>query len=153
MTFTRSPTPVGTKALLNPRIQGGVIPTVFNFRQLRELELGGDWPKVTHTVLLSSITSIELRRLIFPSKYLGDPEIFAQQMVEWNPIDEELCGLVGRLRATGYRYNLEVELRLTTTGNDLGKYDFTKFLPKFRERGVVTVAYYNHLLHSSVHGC
>lgn len=47
----------------------------------------------------------------------------------------------------GCRHTLEVELRIGRFGgleydvrDDLGKYDFTKFFPEFRERGVVTIA-------------
>ena len=45
---------------------------------------------------------------------------------------------MNRLRATGYRRTLEVELRLmkfmkAEAEDDTGKYDFTMFLPEFRE--------------------
>ena len=73
-------------------------------------------------------------------------------MEEWTLLDEELCGLVDRLRATGYRHILEAELRLTKIEDDPGAWDFTKFLPKFREKGAVTVvdaAHGDRLLHSS----
>ena len=77
-------------------------------------------------------------------------------MDQWVEIDKELCGLVDRLRATGYRHTLEVELRHTEVGSDVGKHDFTKFLPKFRERGFVTVidaVHGDRVLHSSAQNC
>ena len=67
-------------------------------------------------------------------------------------IDKELCRLVDRLRATGYRHTLEVELRLTKIGHDVRKCVFTKFLPEFREKGIVTIVGGEHgdrVLHSS----
>jgi len=64
-------------------------------------------------------------------------------------MDKELCGLVDRLYGMGYCHTLEVELRLgklgqvqNFRGDDPGGYDFTKFLPRFREKGVVTIADY-----------
>jgi len=61
-------------------------------------------------------------------------------------MDEQLCELVDRLRGTGYYHTLEVELRLgklgrrgSDRGDDPGECDFTEFLPRFREKGVVTI--------------
>ena len=65
--------------------------------------------------------------------------IFAGQIEEWSSIDEQLCGLVDRLRAAGYHQTLEAELRPTEIEGDPRKFDFAKFLPGFREKGVVTV--------------
>ena len=53
-------------------------------------------------------------------------------------IDEELCALVDRLRVAGYRHTLEVELRLAKAESDPGEYNYAKFFPGFREKGVVT---------------
>ena len=65
--------------------------------------------------------------------------MFAQQTGGWALIDRQLCELVDRLYMTGYCHTLEAELRLTEIRSDLGKYDFTEFLPEFREKGVVIV--------------
>ena len=73
-------------------------------------------------------------------------------MERWGFVDEQLCGLVDRLRTAGYNRTLEVKLRLAKYEGDPGEYDFTKFLPGFREKGVVTIidAFHgNRLLHSS----
>lgn len=59
-------------------------------------------------------------------------------MEAWASIDEELCRLVDRLCAMGYRHTLEVELRLEEIPGGPRKYGFTEFLHKFREKGVVT---------------
>ena len=68
-------------------------------------------------------------------------------------IDKQLYVLIDRLRATGYRPTLEVELRLLEIGNELRDYGFTKFLPEFKEKGVLTIidAADGGLLHSSTH--
>lgn len=126
--------------------------TIQNFQQLQELELVVTWPSSPHKVF-SSIASIELRKVIFPVRYINDWEIFAQQTEAGVLVDEQLCGLVDRLRAMGYRHTLEAELRLIEIGDDPEMYDFTIFLPGFREKGVVTiidVAHGERLLHSSV---
>ena len=115
-----------------------------------------DWPNPSQKLLLSSIISTELRKITFSPSYMSDSIIFAQQMEEWAVIDEGLCELVDRLRAAGYRHTLEAELRLTGIGDDPGRWDFTMFLPEFREKGIVTVvdtAHGDRVLHSSTHRC
>ena len=64
---------------------------------------------------------------------------FERQIKSWVLVDEQPCGMVDRLRSTGHRYPLEVELRLPKIKGDAVKFDFTKFLPELREKGVVTI--------------
>ena len=109
--------------------------TIGDFRQLQELELNAARPHFTHAVILSSITSTELRKVIFAATHM-DGWAFAQETEAWTLVDKQLCGLVDRLRAMGYRHTLEVELRL---GRSPGKDGFTKFLPEFKEKGVVII--------------
>ena len=69
-------------------------------------------------------------------------------------IDKQLCGLVDRLRAVGYRHTLEVELRLMAIVDDSGECEFANFLPNFREKGNVTIVdtvYGYRILHFSKH--
>ena len=126
--------------------------TIRDFRQLRELELVVTWPESpNNALLLSSITSTELRKITFLVRFMYNSG-FAQRMEQWGFIDEQLCGLVDRLHTTGYNRTLEVKLRLAKYRGDPGEYDFTKFLPGFREKGVLTVIdtfHSNQLLHSS----
>ena len=71
----------------------------------------------------------------------------------WASIDEQLCELVDRLRVTGHCHTLEVEQRLSQPEAYLNDGDFTEFLPRFREKGVVTVIGAindNQVLHSSI---
>ena len=115
-------------------IQAGATPAISNFRQLQELQLVVISPSSTYTALLSSITSIELRKIIIFTRS-GD---LSTEVGEWDPIDEQLCGVVDRLHSMGYNHTLEVELHPMVIGNDTGEYSFAGFLPKFREKGVVT---------------
>ena len=77
---------------------------------------------------------------------------FTWKLGEWGPIDEQLCGVVDQLRSTGCNRTLEVELRLTKIGSDIGRYGFAKFLPEFRKKGVVTIidaVHGDRVVHSS----
>ena len=94
-------------------------------------------PQPVHRSLLSTITSTELRKVIFPVTCTG---IHARGTGEWTFIDKLLCELVDRLRATGYHHTLEVEVRPKELGIGLEEYDFAKVLLRFREKGVVTIA-------------
>lgn len=96
-------------------------------------------PHPIHKSLLSSITSTELRRIVFPVTYSGDVGLFAQVMEEWVFIDKLLCELVDRLRVSGYHHILEVEVRPKKIGIDPEEYDFTEVFPGFREKGTVTI--------------
>ena len=117
-----------------------------NFRQLRELELILTWPGSLRDVALSSITSTELQKIIFRAVYINDWKIFVQDTVAWALVDEQLCGLVHRLDAMEYHHTLEVELQLKKPV-DSGRYDFTGFLSKFREKGLVAIINGNRVFH------
>ena len=106
-----------------------------------------------HGALLPSITSVELRKITFRVGCVDDWARVARYTEDWGLVDRQLCELVNRLRATGYGHTLEAELRLMAVEGDdeSGKYDFTKFLPKFRERGdVAIVDHADRVLHRSV---
>ena len=116
---------------------------IHNFRQLRELELKVVRPNSNHKVLLSSVTSTELRKVIF--QYGDDWGTMARHMGRWTSIiEKQLRELADRLRAIGYRHTLEVELRLMGVGGDQGEYDFTEFLRGFREKGDVVITDATH---------
>ena len=99
--------------------------------------------------VLSSTTSTELREVVIQAGMIGHwwppPRIESG-----TPVDEQLCALVDRLRRMGHRHTLEAKLRFGFTENDSG-IDFTAFLPRFREKGIVTIVddACNRILHSS----
>ena len=145
---------IGIASLPNLSLQAELVETIRDFRQLRELELVAAYPRSANNALLSSITSIELRKVTFLGNYTRDLSMFGLVMQEWTSFDEQLCRLVDRLRTVGYRHILEVELRPTDIWCHPEKCDFTKFLPKFREKGVVTIidgAHDGRVHHSSTH--
>ena len=67
------------------------------------------------------------------------------------PVDDQLCELVDRLRRVGHHHTLEAKLRFGCAGDDVRGIDFTAFLPRFREKGVVTIVddACGRILHSS----
>jgi len=89
--------------------------------------------------ILSSITSVELQKIIVLARYIRNSRIFALRFEAWDFLDEQLCELVARLGWAGYRHILEVEVRFAEVGGDPRKYEFAEFLPKFREKGIVTI--------------
>ena len=114
------------------------------------LELAEASPSSAYQTLLSSITSTELQKIIFQVSHIDYRQRFGTKLEGWVPIDEQLCQVVDQLRTKGYNRTLVVELRLGKVGSDIEKYCFAKFLPKFREKGVVTiVANGDQILHSS----
>lgn len=90
-------------------------------------------------------------------KYMQDWTDPARQVNAWARIDGQLCGLVDHLHAMGYRHTLEAELRLRPgVGGGPEECNFSRLLPEFREKGVVTVVDVvcsNQVLHSSTHNC
>lgn len=113
--------------------------TVRHFQKLQELEVTVTLRSPIYEQLLSSVTSIELRKVIILMRWLCDLAGYPSLTEVWASIDKRLCDLVDRLRAMGHRYTLEAELRLIHSLGDLDKHDFTKVLPGFREKGIVTV--------------
>ena len=109
------------------------------------------WPSPAYKTVLS-ITSTELRKVIFFVWTPCDWTILASRTGEWEPTDKQLCGLVDWLCVMGYCHTLEAELHLRGIVGGPGEDDFTKFLPEFRERGTVTIVDANcgdHFLRSS----
>ena len=114
-----------------------------------------DFPGSFHKVPLSSITSTELRKIIFSATNANHYWILSRRAEDWGLVDKQMCELVNQLSAMGYRRTLEAELRFINPTGNLEINDYTRFLPGFREKGVVTVvdvARGNRILHCSAHG-
>jgi hypothetical protein len=89
-------------------------------------------------VPISSITSTNLRKLTFSSLV---PLLMWESLLDnpsWTPFDDMVCGLVDRLRASGYANTLEVEFRAVFVEPGEGMHH-EKFLPKFKEKERVRV--------------
>lgn len=109
-------------------------------------------PSSSHTTLFSSITSIELRKIVFRVERMFDWKVFPHGLWWWTVVGGRLCALVDRLLAAGYRHSLEVELRLMKVVHYPGEYDFRNLMSRFREKGVVTIidtVHGDRVLHSS----
>ena len=140
----------------NSHVLGGTIAMIHHFRQLRELEIIINLPSSCHGVLLSSITSTELRKIIILTREKYNWRVFLRWVEPWPSVDKQLCEVVDRLRVMGHRHTLEVELRFVQVEGDPAEKDFTKVLPGFREKGVVTIiddARGDLIYHSSTHNC
>ena len=59
----------------------------------------------------------------------------------WASLDDTLCGLVDRLRMSGYEHTLEVEFPIDVEDMDNYEAYQEKLLPKFKEKGRVRIAY------------
>jgi hypothetical protein len=113
----------------------GTVPSIGRFLQLQELELRVDWLYPNHRMILSSIASTELRKLVFTTRSAWSDDIFMLEEEAWTWADELLCELVARLGRMGHSHTLEVEFR----GDVPHHCDLTKFLPVFKRNGVVTI--------------
>ena len=111
-------------------------------------------PMDSHRIFLSSIASPGLRKIIFRVRYTFQGTSSPEGTGRWTWIDEELCGLADRLRATGYRHTLEAELRFLRITDGTEEHGLTEVLPKFKEKGLVSVFDVDHggyVFYSSAH--
>ena len=94
------------------------------------------------------------------SQVLREAVIRAGSLGHWWPpsrielgasADEQPCELVDRLRGMGHRHILEAKLRFEFIEVDVSGVDFTAFLPRFKEKGIVTMVdgTCNRILYSS----
>ena len=112
------------------------------------------FPRFSHKVPLHAITSTELQKIVFSSTNPCVSTLVGCLTEDWVLVDNQLCELLFRLRAMGYRHTLEVELQFLKVRGNPEKRGFTKLLPRFREKGIVTVvnaAYGGGLLRTPLH--
>ncbi|KAF9645699.1 hypothetical protein BDM02DRAFT_3189483 [Thelephora ganbajun] len=108
-------------------------PRLSRCPELRQLEIATPCPRKQDRILILSITSINLQKLVFSRlrpNFLKNPC--------WIPVDDTICGLVDRLQASGYKHTLELEFRMDSveSGEEV---DGKDFLPKFQEKGLVRI--------------
>lgn len=85
--------------------------------------------------LIASVTSTNLRKIVFPTRYgfkKGGPAF----TMYYKTIDDSLCRLVERLQGSGYKHRLEMVFHTWEVLDNEG-ISFKEFLPKFKERGQV----------------
>jgi len=102
--------------------------------ELRQLGVTLLRPRWGEQTLISSITSKNLRKLTFTSWNSCLEWDFLSRDRCWVSLDDIICGLVDRLRMSGYKHTLEVELRAQFVDPD-GEGDYDGFLQKFKEKG------------------
>jgi hypothetical protein len=87
---------------------------------------------------ISSITSTNLRTLVITPYRLPIRWGFFLDEPCWIRFDDVVCGLVDRLRVSGYVNTLEVEFLANIVGPE-EEADHERILPKFKEKGRVRV--------------
>lgn len=88
--------------------------------------------------MISSITSTNLRKLLFASPMSGIAWNFFLRHPCWIPFDDMICELVDRLEKSGYKHTLEVEFQAQFL-HMYEETDHRRFLPKFKKKGRVTI--------------
>lgn len=105
--------------------------------ELGRLEVLTILPGEAERAVISSITSINLRTIAFPSDTHGfSSHVLVDRPHYWNHLDNTACGLVNKLRALGYEHTLELEFQLESVDPTLY---LGGFLRNFREKGRVRV--------------
>jgi hypothetical protein len=87
--------------------------------------------------LISSITSTNLRKIVFTPTHERLRGGFLSENPCWPHFDDIVCELVDKLCLLGYKSTLEVELWTRKPIEFSGGQDMREFLPKFREKGRV----------------
>jgi hypothetical protein len=106
--------------------------------QLRQLEIVTTYPQEQERILISSIASTNLERIILKPFNIQSLQSFLDDPC-WIPFDNMLYGFVDRLRSSGLKYTLEVEFQLTFVEFS-GEVYHGDFLPMFKEKGLVRMA-------------
>ena len=116
----------------------GTAPDLSRFAELRQLEFATTYPKEEDRMFISSITSTNLQKIVFGTHHSGPHWDTLLDDPCWVPFDDVICGLVDRLRMSGFTRTLEIELLVTFV--EFGEEEFyKKFLPKFKEKGRVRI--------------
>jgi len=121
-----------------PNFTVNLTPDLSHCPELRQLELGLMYPQEEEMILVLSIASTNLRKIVFAPHW---PTMELKDLMDdprWVPFDDTICRLVDRLRVSGYVNTLEVEFRLLFS-IPAGDACHKRFLPRFKEKGRVTV--------------
>ena len=120
----------------------GVPATLSHCPELRELEFSVFYPTATHRATVFSITSVNIRKIIFLHPSVTATLLALADHTCWEPFDDCISALADKLRGLGNKQTLEVEFQTGCVVLDLPT-DHNKILPKFREKG--RVKFVDHL--------
>ena len=110
--------------------------SLFHCPELRELEYFDLSSRKTLEATTSSITSLNIQKIIFSTPLA----CYASRPLEesrWPTFDDCVSALADKLFKMGYKETLEVEFRFEPVF--MNQTNRKKFLPKFREKGRVTI--------------
>jgi hypothetical protein len=111
--------------------------TLFHCPELRELEFSGLLPTEKLQATVSSITSVNFRKITFSQPSVFDSFWALINHLGWRSFDDCVCALADKLRGLGNIQLLEIEFQINYLGlESLANYTF---LPKFREKGRLKV--------------
>lgn len=116
----------------------GATVTLSHCPELRELEFSVLQPTTRHRTTVSSITSANIRKIIFSHPLIAVTLQALTNDTDWTSFDDCVSVLADKLRGSGNKQTLEVELRTGCMVLD-PLVDYGGFLPKFREKGRVRV--------------
>jgi len=107
---------------------------------LRELEFSALYPSQIHLATISTITSINIWKITFSSYSLPTAlDTFLSH--SWTSFDDCISPLADKLRNLGSKQTLEVQFRSEYLVIDSLPVDYKRFLPKFSEKGRVTIVH------------
>lgn len=110
-----------------------------NCSELQEVHICTARPSTQEVALFSSITSLDLQRILFLSAF--EP-LSLNSLLDnscWLHFDDMVCELVDRLSLSGYQHTLEVDIWIEELIGPAFCEGLLGFLPKVREKGIVTI--------------
>ena len=112
--------------------------SLLHYPELHELEFSTLYPTQIHTATISSVASINIRKITFSPYSLGAMLHTFLNRPYWTSFDDCISALADKLRNLGNEQTLEVEFRFEYLVSD-PLVDYKRFLPKFREKGRVRI--------------
>lgn len=113
--------------------------TLKHCQGLCHLEFLTTFPMIKEHAVISSITSTNLRTVVFSLDFRCDMSLVLAASDAWKSMDSIMRGLVDKLCMLGYEHTLVLEFRSESV-KLLPDLDFRSFMPKFRERGRVKIS-------------
>ena len=112
--------------------------------EVRELEFHALYPSQMHLATISTITSVNIWKITFSSYFLPMVPTARHTFLShhcWTSFDNCISALADKLHNLGSKQKLEVQFRSEYLVADSFSVDYKRFLPKFREKGRVTIVH------------